>query len=242
MELFIESNKSEALSALTSAYTTLTAQLTSVKALYSTQKERVGRLVKHGHELEYPRLRELEVAEILLSEANAALFVLIEPLKVAYISVQTEIPPKNDISGRYARATTIGMNNVICARDLYEESAALYYEIDLRQNSCLSHIGLEREYERSINAPDHRLYTVRFNKQQVFTAPFMNPDEVWKLNCWSHGQVAITGDVQDVTTGKLVNDHTIHQAFQKTKSGTGGGAGVNGSYGQSESSGSPDGK
>lgn len=220
MELFIESNKTEALTALTSAYTTLAAQLATVKAHYKTQKERLGRLVKHGHELEYPRLRELEVAEIILSEANAELFVLIEPLKTAYLAVQESIPDKGDIAGRYGRAVTIGMNNVICARDLYEESAALYYEIDLRQNSCLSHIGLERVYDKAIAADDHRRYTVRFNKDQVFEGPYMNPDEVWKLNCWSYGQVSITGDVHDVTTGQLVHDRTIHQDFQKTKAGT----------------------
>lgn len=218
MDLFIDSQATPALTELTSRYRALEAQLGIVRALYKAQKDRLGRNVPLEHELHNVRLREQEVAEIRLNMAASDLFALIEPVKTAYLAVEAEIP--DDSSGRYGRAVKIGMANVMAAYELYEAAAALYYEIDLRENSCVSGIGFEREYERITTAMDYRVWTVRYNAQQVFAAPYMNPAEVWKLNCWSHGQVSVIGEVRNVVTGQLVRDDELYGKYQKALAGS----------------------
>ena len=217
MDMFIDSEATPTLTELTSRYRALEAHVETVRALFKAQKECLGRKVPMEHELHNARLREQEVAEIRLSIAWEALFLMIESVKTAFLAVQKEIP--DDISGRYGRNAQVGMANVMAAIELYEVAAALYYEIDLHDRNCVSRIGFDREYERLTTSIDYRCWTVRFNSQQVFRAPYMNPAEIWKTNCWTHGQVAITGEVRNVVTGEVVYDRTLYEAYKKALAG-----------------------
>jgi hypothetical protein len=217
MDMFINSEATPALTELTSVYRALEAHVEIVRALYKVQKDCLGRNVPMGHDLHNPRLREQEVAEIRLTIAREDLFPLIEPVKTAYLAVQNEIP--DDIGGRYGRAARVGMANVMAAIELYEVAAALYYELELRENTCISGIGFTQEYERITTSTDYRVWTVRFNDREVFQPPYMNPAEILRVNNWTHGQVSITGEVRNVVTGEAAYDISLNKAYLKDLAG-----------------------
>jgi hypothetical protein len=213
MELFIKTTETPALAELTQAVEALAPRLDECQSLFARQKHcLLGKRVAIGHPREDIWLRELEVAEILLDDARDAMFPLIEPVKTAYLKVEAEIP--SVAVERLSRVARKAMANAAFARDLYEEAAAIYFEADIRNRHAASYIGLEREWQRRSDAPDHRRYTVRFAGSGEFNAPFMNPAEVWALTCHVTGQYAgATWQVRDESTGKAVNDLAIRNAF-----------------------------
>src|SRR5262249_34873772 len=139
MDLFIPSNATQALAHLTSVYNTLLTKVQEVSALFDAQKACLGRVVPVGHQLRIARERELEVAELRLELAVREMFPLIEPVRLAHLGLENEIPELESRTNN--RTVKIAKNAVICARDLYEQAASLYYQIDLRQRDCCSAIG-----------------------------------------------------------------------------------------------------
>jgi hypothetical protein len=214
MELFIDSTATEQLAKLTAAYAVLAPKVTAIARLHSQYKQTLNERVKESHPEHLQRERALEVSLIRLADAADELHPLIQPLCVAYQDAIATLPELKK-QYKYRLIKTVH-NNVTCAIELYESAAAIYYTVELL-GSGVYMSAIERTYRARLQADDARHYVVRFNKEQTFRAPYMNPKECWDYNCRSHGDSVHTGAVIDVFTEEEVSECGVYEDFMRRR-------------------------